>query len=561
MKREVRKSFSNGRFILFHRVPEIILLISFLLLFFYLLFQITLLGYGRDQGIYAVVARTILDGGAPYRDAWDFKPPGIYFIYALSTILFGDILHAVRIFEALCFLSLAGAFIIYIRSHFMSWQAGIIAATLAALAHVQLDFWDTGQPESFGGILIMWALVCITYRPAPNMPLINFRRTLAWGGCGLLFSLAGLLKPFLAGGLLTSLAYVAWKTATASGEKGKARTLRYLLGAIVIGAALPLFVCGIYLLQKHALQDFYETFFVFAPRYASISFSAAKLPERFFYTIVLWLPEFSILSFAGILFALLLPLRHSQEREGFIHAGGALLFPAVGIVLQGKMFPYHFGALIPGISLLAGWGIWKVWTGSRIKWIVLLALAVLLYWQMEHNGVNKQNADRLKVFMNSEPCARDKISSKHDVDALVNRQTSEWLLQNTPQSSPIYIWGFEPIIYILTNRPCASRYIYNVPQRAVWSKEQARKTLINELTEHPPSAIIVAHNDRLAWVTGSELDSAEELGRFTELSALLKTHYLHAVSFGKLDIYRQKPTKYSSKKPSLLQVQGLFNNY
>lgn len=540
-----KSSVLISRFVLFHRAPEIVLLISFILLFFYLLFQISLMGYGRDQGIYAVVARTILEGGAPYRDAWDFKPPGIYFIYALATILFGAVLRAVRIFEALCFLALAGAFIIYLRRHFRSWQAGIIAATLAALAHVQLDFWDTGQPESFGGILIMWALVCITYRSNPNVSSIHFRQLLAWAGCGLLFSLAGLLKPFLAGGLLTSVGFVAWKTATVAKGKDRARTLRYVLGAVVIGAALPLFTCGIYFLQKHALQDFYETFFVFAPRYTSISFSAAKLP-CFFYTIVTWLPKLSILSFAGILFALLLPRRHSQEREGLIHAGGALLFPAVGIVLQGKMFPYHFGALIPCVSLLAGWGIWKIWAGVRIKWIMLLAIGVLLYWQMEQSGVNRQNADRLKAFRDSDPFARDKISSKYDVDALVNRQTSEWLLQNTPQSAPVYLWGFEPIIYILANRPCASRYIYNVPQRAAWSKERARKILMNELAEHPPSAIIIAHNDRLAWVTGSELDSAEELARFPELSTFLKTHYLHAVSFGKLDIYWQKTTMNSS---------------
>src|SRR5690606_2033536 len=31
--------------------------------------------HGRDQGIYAAVGRTILEGGVPYRDAFDFKPP------------------------------------------------------------------------------------------------------------------------------------------------------------------------------------------------------------------------------------------------------------------------------------------------------------------------------------------------------------------------------------------------------------------------------------------------------------------------------------------------------
>ena len=37
----------------------------------FFLLQILTYGYGRDQGIYAVVARTVLEGGMPYRDAWD----------------------------------------------------------------------------------------------------------------------------------------------------------------------------------------------------------------------------------------------------------------------------------------------------------------------------------------------------------------------------------------------------------------------------------------------------------------------------------------------------------
>src|SRR5882724_9164740 len=55
----------------------------------WLFVQISMFKYGRDQGIYATVAATMLRGGMPYRDAWDFKPPGIYVIYALARAVFG----------------------------------------------------------------------------------------------------------------------------------------------------------------------------------------------------------------------------------------------------------------------------------------------------------------------------------------------------------------------------------------------------------------------------------------------------------------------------------------
>src|SRR3954454_8475212 len=37
---------------------------------------------GQDQGLYHTVAEEILHGGAPYRDAWDPKPPGVFYVHA-----------------------------------------------------------------------------------------------------------------------------------------------------------------------------------------------------------------------------------------------------------------------------------------------------------------------------------------------------------------------------------------------------------------------------------------------------------------------------------------------
>ncbi len=37
---------------------------------------------GADQSLYSYTAQRVLAGGVPYRDAWDQKPPGIFFVYA-----------------------------------------------------------------------------------------------------------------------------------------------------------------------------------------------------------------------------------------------------------------------------------------------------------------------------------------------------------------------------------------------------------------------------------------------------------------------------------------------
>src|SRR5688572_22013703 len=124
----------------------------------FLLVQILTYGYGRDQGIYAVVARSILEGGMPYRDAWDFKPPGIFVLYAIARALFGANDWGIRVLECLFLAAMCICLVRWARAVFLPKLSGYFAIALAILIHAQLDFWHTAQPESFGGALTIFGL-------------------------------------------------------------------------------------------------------------------------------------------------------------------------------------------------------------------------------------------------------------------------------------------------------------------------------------------------------------------------------------------------------------------
>src|SRR3954470_12528282 len=81
------------------RLADRLLLAACLLAIALLLLQILTYGYGRDQGIYAMVGRALLAGKMPYRDAWDFKPPGIFVIYAFTRAVFGSGQWGIRVLE------------------------------------------------------------------------------------------------------------------------------------------------------------------------------------------------------------------------------------------------------------------------------------------------------------------------------------------------------------------------------------------------------------------------------------------------------------------------------
>ena len=120
---------------------------------------------GPDQGIYAYVGQTIIEGGLPYRDAWDQKPPGLHAFYAVMWWLWPNE-AVVPLTDAL--LSWLVAMLLWriAPSFSTSRAAGPLAAglflllgdpALARLAGVRVR----GQGEVFIGALVTLALWCM----------------------------------------------------------------------------------------------------------------------------------------------------------------------------------------------------------------------------------------------------------------------------------------------------------------------------------------------------------------------------------------------------------------
>src|ERR1043165_8106316 len=95
--------------------------------------QILLFPFGRDQGIYALVGEGILHGKLPYRDLWDFKPPGVFFVYALAQGVFGKSMLAPRLLEVLGLRLLVWCTGRLANTFFGSSTAGYLGGAIAAL--------------------------------------------------------------------------------------------------------------------------------------------------------------------------------------------------------------------------------------------------------------------------------------------------------------------------------------------------------------------------------------------------------------------------------------------
>jgi hypothetical protein len=536
------------------RLTQALLVVS-LAAIAYLFLQISMFRYGRDQGIYATVAESMLRGGMPYRDAWDFKPPGIFAIYAFVRALFGPAESSIRIFEVTGLASVAAAFAIFSRRFFGDWRIGIVGAALGVLVHAELEFWHTAQPESFGGMLTAWALVLATFEPKNDDPLGRRKQFSAWALAGACYGIAFLMKPPLGGGALVSSAFITLRLyQTRARDNPNARVASLDLAwptlTMAAGSFVPIAACIAWYAARGAFGDLYDAIFVFAPHYTKLSWEGASVPGALYLAFEEWFVDLSGPSAAGVLAALILPPASSREREGMLHVLAVIATQLVGVAWQGKFFPYHYGASLVIGSLVAGLGAYKVWQRALARgWPAIAAyVAVASFIIQARSSTRDTRTDfldrciaRHRQFLGLSETTRDELDatlySVADVSYGANLRVAEFLRHQLAPTDLAFIWGFEPIIYDMSERRPASRYIYNVPQRVAWAKDATRVQLMAELDARPPKAIVVEHHDVFPVVTGDALDSADTLKRFPALAARITDQYALATTIEDFDVY------------------------
>lgn len=515
----------------------------------FFLLQILTYGHGRDQAIYAMVARVTLEGGMPYRDAFDFKPPGIFLLFTLARALFGPAQWGIRVLEVAGLVGMAAAMVRLSERWWGDRLIGLLAAALAIMVHAQLDFWHTAQPESFGGMLTMVALLAAT-PPTPGASPRAPRLLLV----GVLFGLAGLLKPPLAGGGAVVAVMLAARTIGAARPTSqRAASALRIVALIGLGGALPIAACLLWFAARGALADLHRVLFVFTPYYTKLGWEGRTVLGLSWYGFAEWLTRYSgpVALGLGCLVAL-----HPSPRERWTVAllAGVVAIYLAGVVMQAKFFPYHYAATWPAASMLAALGLCKAWErcarrGRRALALLAAAFTLVAFARSATKDVADDYlvrcARRIAILAGGarDQAGLDQLASVADVNAGANREVAAFLRAEVPPGQPVFVWGFEPVIYDLADRPLSTPYLYNVPQRVAWSRDEARAELMRDLAARPPAAIVVERHDVFPMVTGEPIDSRDVLPAFPALRDLLADRYEIATTIEDFEVYLARPPR------------------
>ncbi len=142
---------------------------------------------GRDQSTYLLIGRSLLEGKQLYRDLWDNKPPGIFYLYGGISKLFGTAVWGVALVDILWLLVISYC-IFRFTARFLGPGAAAVAVVVHASWHARVNYSyiHVAQPETFQLLCVFAAFYLMQH-------LGRWAKT-SWFTAGLLLGYAFWLK-------------------------------------------------------------------------------------------------------------------------------------------------------------------------------------------------------------------------------------------------------------------------------------------------------------------------------------------------------------------------------
>lgn len=447
---------------------ELILLLIIFLVGFLLRMVFLHVPIEFDEGIYSYIGQVILDGGLPYRDAIDLKPPGIYYIYAAMIWIGGASSEAIRVLTAIYTLGT-----IFFVQQITRMLAGRVAGLSAALVLAVVGSGPLLQAN--GSNTEIFLLLPLSAGVWLIMLGRQRRRFIYFAGSGICAAIAILIKT-----VVFPIVMVLFVFTILSLEKEESwrdtskRALAFIAPMLVIwsGVALYFAACGIF-------ADFWYWNVVFIKKYCEApGFAGHLLGLRMHLpNLVEQLPIWLMARFA------ISPLSQSSMRSSGSPIVFLLLASLVSVALPGRYFPHYFILLLLPLSILAGIGFNYLLTfrtiTNRIGMLLVatawLGLAVIEFpWYVSYSPA--------EVVQRQYPYA----------DFYHFALLAEDIRKKTTPRDTIFQWGWEPEVYFISNRRSATRFIAVVFVGGAPDSDEATKQLINDLRTKKPRCIIVS---------------------------------------------------------------------
>lgn len=420
----------------------------------------------RDEGEYAYFAQLLLQGVAPWAEAYTMKMPGTAAAYALALGLFGQTALAIRL--GLLVVSLLSMALVY------------------ALGRRIGDEWTGAAAGAAYGFLSLAVAVLGTAAHATHFVALCALAGLVW----LLRALDSKRAwELFASGAVLGLAYTMKQHGVVFAAFGAVWVFRHSrrgLVAYCAGAALPFAAIALWLWGAGVFERFWFWNFVYASSYATseplsyalgrLGFALGRMP-----------PLAGFLALAAL--GLLAPIRDERARRSALFLGGLLAFSVFAVVPGGHFRPHYFIALWPAVALLAGVGATALarHVSAKAAAAVVVASAALLI------GMERGPLLRLSPLEFSRAVYRLNPFPE-------SIEIADYVRANTAPDERVAVFGSEPQIFFYAQRRSATGHIYMYGLTEVHPYALAMQKELVAQVEAARAPVVVLANAFSSWM-------------------------------------------------------------
>lgn len=488
---------------------------------------------GADQGLYAYVGERVLDGGLPYRDAWDQKPPAIHVAYAAMRAAWP---RAAAVPAADLALAALTALLLWrlgwlLASPLVGQLAALLFLFLANPSFARLGGVSVrAQCETFIAAAVTAAFVLLAgHRQRPAA----WRLVLAGALLGLAFAFKYNAVVYVAAGLA---ALLLWQRLTSTA------LIAIGLGFLMPSAALVAWFAG-----GHALRALYDATITYNLRYSGQTYAGpvdaiiylVTFPIRHARVDALWL-----VGGAGCAVLLAAAIRARDRLVPVAWVAAACLSIAIN---GSRDLPQYFIQAAPALALAAAWAGTLLWTRRRIVNLAAIAVIAVGVWRVNDFPKLVTNTAQDASYAAGRISLTDHLARYGDrttrkYSALAMRELADVLERRAAPNEPVYVFGFSSAAYVEAHRVSASRFFWSRPVIAGFNAERTGygvSGLLEDLRRRPPAVVALQQRD---WSPDVD-DSAHFFMSSLPLAGWLHAGYEPAAGPAGFDVWvrRQDP--------------------
>jgi len=372
----------------------------------------------EDAGVFFYAAQRLLDGGAPYRDIWDHKPPGVYFVDAAGLILGGRI--GVWLVQLACLVTAVLLGYRALRRAFGPTAAFVGSlAWLVALPRLFLEYGQTSFVEFYALPLQFGALLLLRDTRA-----LTRSRAVAIGVLG---GAAFLLKPTLVG------IWIAIALILILQQRGRAVAP---VAAMTVGALVSLAIVVAWAAVRGVLGEMVDQALVYNRVYSAFA-PVSERVDAVLLGLRLTLPSGLAVVAVGAWVYALVRRRFAPTLVGVALAA----FPIeIGLSTWGRGYHYYFIAWLPSMAILVAFAVSearRVAPAQLVRPALVIAVLVMSV---------------LPAFL----VARLALAT----DAGRFSSAAAYVAANTRPTDTVLVWGSHAEVLFLAERRSPSRYVY-----------------------------------------------------------------------------------------------------